>query len=262
MRIFLGKIYFTLKRHAAWQSGSYRFGRIQPNPLSHTVFTHSTPMLRKLKNVDMAMQYNKITNLKIACEKISGVVLYPGETFSYWRMIGKPSKRKGYQNGMVLHNGTFHAGVGGGLCQLSNLIYWITLHTPLTVVERHRHSYDVFPDSNRTQPFASGATCFYNYIDLMIRNDTEEAFQLVLDVGSSDLQGAWKTPEPVMYQYEVYEKNHSMQLEYWGGYSRHNALFRKKYDQDGNTIEDEFIVENHAYMMYSPLIDAGAVSKP
>ena len=45
---------------------------------------------------------------------------------------------------------------GGGLCQLSNLIYWMTLHTPLTITERYRHSYDVFPDSNRTQPFGSG----------------------------------------------------------------------------------------------------------
>ena len=72
--------------------------------------------------------------------------------------------------GMVLHNGGFKPGVGGGLCQLSNLIYWMTLHTPLTVVERWRHSYDVFPDAERTQPFGSGATVAYNHIDLQIRN--------------------------------------------------------------------------------------------
>lgn len=44
----------------------------------------------------------------------------------------------------------------------------MALHTPLTVTERHRHGYDVFPDAERTIPFGSGATCFYNYGDLMI----------------------------------------------------------------------------------------------
>ena len=61
--------------------------------------------------------------------------------------------------GMILRNGRVASGVGGGLCQMTNLLYWMTLHTPLTVTERWRHGYDVFPDSNRTQPFGSGATC-------------------------------------------------------------------------------------------------------
>lgn len=63
---------------------------------------------------------------------------------------------------MILYCGRVGTGVGGGLCQLSNLIYWMTIHTPLTIVERYKHSYDVFPDSNRTQPFSSVATCVNN----------------------------------------------------------------------------------------------------
>ena len=57
---------------------------------------------------------------------------------------------------MVLFLGQIGGDIGGGLCQLSNLIFWMTLHTPLTVTERYRHSHDVFPDANRTQPFGSG----------------------------------------------------------------------------------------------------------
>ena len=57
---------------------------------------------------------------------------------------------------------------------MTNLIYWMTIHTELTIVERWRHGFDVFPDAGRTQPFASGATCAYNYIDLQIRNDTDQ----------------------------------------------------------------------------------------
>jgi vancomycin resistance protein VanW len=94
------------------------------------VFSHKTPLLRQLKDVDMWMQYNKITNLKIAAKKINGIIIHPNEVFSYWKLIGKPTKRKGYVDGMVLHNGTFSAGTGGGLCQMSNLIFWITIQQP------------------------------------------------------------------------------------------------------------------------------------
>lgn len=50
----------------------------------------------------------------------------------------------------MLFLGRIGSDVGGGLCQLSNLIFWMTFHTPLTVTERYRHSHDVFPDANRT----------------------------------------------------------------------------------------------------------------
>ena len=97
--------------------------------------SHQTPLLRQLKDVDMVLQYNKITNLKLAVNKLDGMVLRPGEVLSYWMCIGRTTKRKGYLEGMILQSGTFRAGVGGGLCQLSNLIYWMTLHTLLTVLE-------------------------------------------------------------------------------------------------------------------------------
>lgn len=69
---------------------------------------------------------------------------------------------------MVLINGKMKADYGGGLCQLSNFIYWMTLHSELTIVERSRHQYDVFPDSNRTIPFGSGATIAYNFVLIAI----------------------------------------------------------------------------------------------
>lgn len=120
----------------------------EPSILPIEVNRHQTPLIRQLKNVDMWMQTNKVIDLKLALQKVNGIVIQPGETFSYWKLIGRPSRRKGYVEGMVLFYGSFRSGIGGGLCQLSNLIYWITLHTPLEVTERHRHSYDVFPDSN------------------------------------------------------------------------------------------------------------------
>lgn len=254
LRLKLGKIYHTFKRRIYWIFGPETYAKTSETILEHICFSHQTPLMRKLRGVDMYLQKNKVENLKLAAPKIDKITLRPGETFSYWKTIGNPSKRKGYLKGMVLRNGGFYAGTGGGLCQLSNLIYWMTIHTPLTVTERHRHSYDVFPDSNRTQPFGSGATCFYNYGDLMIKNDTEHSFQLRVEVGDAHLKGMWASDSPMEYAYEVYEKDHIITREYWGGYGRHNSIYRRKLDKRGNVMSDEFVVENHAIMMYQPFL--------
>ena len=256
-RLYLGKKYFTLKRHILWRFSGYNFAHKTNDELPYEYSSHKTPLFRVLKDVDMYLQTNKVANLKIAVPKIHKVTIKPNQVFSYWKMIGKPTKQKGYQKGMILKNGEVTVGTGGGLCQLSNLIYWITIHTPLTVIERHRHGYDVFPDSNRTQPFGSGATCFYNYGDLMIGNNTGFTFQLILEITDTELIGAWMCDSPPIFKYTVYEKEHRMQSEYWGGYTRHNLIHRKKYNLDDDLLDDEFVVENHAIMMYAPFITSG-----
>lgn len=255
LRLLAGKSYYTLSRYMLWYFGRLKFARKQSSQyLKYVYFSHSTPLLRKLKDVEMQYQYNKIINLKIAVDKLDGIFLRPGEVLSYWKLIGKPAARKGYVPGMVLYYGTYRMGIGGGLCQLSNLIYWMTLHTPLTVIERYRHSYDVFPDSERIQPFGSGATCVYPYRDLMIRNDTDQDFQLHVQVGQSCLEGSWLTNRLPDYRYEITEKSHQFKGEYWGGFSRHNEIYRKKYTIAGDFINEEYITENHAIMMYSPFL--------
>lgn len=256
LRMRMGKTYFIWRRYFQWIfNKSIRYATtIRETLLSYTVTVHKTPLYRQLRNVDMWLQKNKVNNLKLAAAKINGLVLGPGETFSFWRLVGKPTKAKGFLEGMVLTNGKFMPGVGGGLCQLSNLIYWMTLYTPLTVTERWRHNYDVFPDAARTQPFGSGATIAYNYVDLQIRNDTQKQYQLSVLVGDSYLEGKWRCEEPCPYRYEVYESEHLITQEWWGGYMRHNVIKRKVFDINSNEIDDEFITENHAIMMYQPML--------
>lgn len=156
---------------------------------------------------------------------------------------------------MILFQGAFHAGIGGGLCQLSNLVYWMTIHTPLTVVERYRHSYDVFPDSNRILPFGSGATCVYNYRDLMLKNGTNLPIQLRVWLTDTMLCGCFNTMVEPMETYEVYEKEHHIKKELFGKYSRHNVICRKVLDLAGGEVSHEYITENHALMMYEPFIE-------
>lgn len=169
LRLRLGATWFSIRRYVLWMSDRYDWAcQRQKNSLPCLHMAHCTPLVRKLSDVEIVYQRNKVTNLGLAVDRLDGLVIQPGGVFSYWKLIGRPTYRKGYLDGMILRGGRVGYGCGGGLCQLSNLIFWMTLHTPLEVIERHRHGYDVFPDSNRTQPFGSGATCFYPYGDLMI----------------------------------------------------------------------------------------------
>jgi vancomycin resistance protein VanW len=205
----------------------------------------------------MWMQHNKIHNLQLAIRELDGVILKPAKALSYWKQIGNPTKRKGYLPGMILNRGNVTAGTGGGLCQLSNLIFWMTIHTPLTVTERWRHGYDVFPDANRTQPFGSGATCYYPFLDLVINNPTAQFFQLHLRIEENVLIGEWRSNQPVHATYRIEERGHQITHTSWGAYIRSNRLIRIK-EGDGEETE---IAHNEAIMMYEPLLHDGGPGK-
>ena len=89
----------------------------------------------------------------------------------------------------------------------------------------------------------------------MIQNDTNHVYQLNIHLNEDDLIGRWMSNTRAEVKYEVYEKEHIMKPEYWGGYTRHNLIRRKKYDLSDNMIDDEYVVENHAIMMYAPFLE-------
>ena len=202
----------------------------------------------------MYLQHNKVTNLRLAIERIDGVLIRPGETFSIWRMVGRPTAAKGYLEGLVLSNGKIEKGIGGGLCQLGNLLYWMALHSPFTVAERYRHGYDVFPDLNRSIPFACGATLAYNYIDLQLRNDTRDTFQIRLWLDDEHLNGEILSSREPEWRCEVYETDHLIKLQPWGGYTRHNRIWRRQTSLIDGMMSESLVTENHAIMMYNPLL--------
>ena len=255
LRKKLGKEYFCLRQKVDWIKGPEKFSReIDLKQLPNTIITHQSLLLRRLKDVEMYLQHNKIVNLRLAIDKINGVIIQPGQSFSLWKMVGRPSKSRGFLVGMTLSNGEVTSGIGGGLCQLGNLIYWMALHSPLLVTKRWRHSYDVFPDVNRKLPFGSGATLSYNYIDLQLRNETQMPIQINLNLSDTYLQGSICSTYPLHLGYEVFERNHKFELQWWGGYTRHNEIWRKVTNLITSDINEELITQNHAIMMYNPLL--------
>ena len=96
----------------------------------------SRVLLRKLHGVDIRLQKNKIVNLKIAAEKIDGIIINPGEEFSFWSLVGNTTKRKGYLEGLMISSGKLTRGIGGGLCQLHIKILIIVLRIQLITLFR------------------------------------------------------------------------------------------------------------------------------
>lgn len=255
LRKYLGKEYFIFKRKLHWWKNSSKYAAIlDAEKQPYSLIKHRSLLLRPLKDVDMYLQYNKITNLRLAIDKINGVIIRPGQVFSIWRLVGRPSKSKGYLEGLALHNGKISTDIGGGLCQLGNLLYWISLHSDLDITQRWRHSFDVFPDINRKIPFACGATLSYNYIDLELTNNTENTYQINLWLDNDYLNGELLCDQKPNCKFEVFETDHMIKQQWWGGYTRHNKIWKRKTDLNDNSVTEIMVTENHAIMMYNPLL--------
>lgn len=253
LRQIFGKEFYILKRKFNWSFSNTKWSVVRNNEFfENSLFLHKSLILRPLKDVDMYLQENKRVNLSLAISHIDGIIIKPGETFSIWKLVGRPTRRKGYLTGLVLDQGKISKDTGGGLCQLGNLLFWIFAHSPLTITERYRHGFDVFPDINRKVPFGAGATLSYNYIDLQVRNDTSFIFQLNLWLDQTHLNGQLFSSERVKSKYEVEERNHIMKQQFWGGYSRHNQIIQ--IEETEGIKNQKLLVENHALMMYNPFL--------
>lgn len=221
--------------------------------LPNIVARHQSLLRRKLGDSEPRLQEQKIQNLRQAVARLDGLVIPPGKIFSLWKVLGRPSSAKGYVNGMLLSNGQVVEGLGGGLCQLSNFLYWLFLHAPCATVERYHHSMDVFPDSGRTLPFGSGATILYNFIDLKMRNMSSESLQLKLWLTDNHLKGQLLAPRPLREKFHVYEKNHAF-IKRGKAYYRYNEIYRD-IKIEGKKVATEKITVNFAPVLY-PVDDA------
>lgn len=117
-----------------------------------------------------AFHHNKIHNLKVVGDKINHLVIRPGEVFSFWKMIGKPSKKNNFKEGRNLINNAISSDFGGGICQFSSILYHLALQSGLKILERYPHSMDIYKEEERFTPLGSDCTVVYGYKDLRIQN--------------------------------------------------------------------------------------------
>jgi vancomycin resistance protein VanW len=243
-----------LRRYGDWYFDNKKYTKQRTNQkLAFRIKKHQSVLLKKLGESDMQLQLNKVTNLRIAIKNIDGILVKPGETFSFCKLVGLPTKNKGYLPGMELTFGEARAGIGGGICQISNLIHWLVIHSPLTVTERYHHSFDPFPDDGRVLPFGSGATIFYNYRDYQFTNHTNHTFQINLWLTDKCLDGELRIDEELDYAYHVIEKNHQF-LKIDEQFYRKNEIWRNKIlkFKGGEIVNTELITKNFARVTYTP----------
>ena len=215
------------------------------------LYSHSSLIRRVLGNVDLQLQENKAINLAIAAPKVDKIVIRPGETFSFWQLVGSPSERNGYKTGLTIKGGKPSKDTGGGMCQFTNLIHWMVLHSPLDIVEHHHHDgVDLFPDFGRVVPFGTGTSILYNYKDYRFKNNTDQHFQLIVYTTDEYLCGELRTTHPLENSYHIKAEDEYFSREN-GVVYRNGRIFRSVVDKEsGNVVERKLIKTNHAEVMY------------
>lgn len=123
----------------------------------HSLFYHSIP--------------SRIHNVALGATRVNGVLVAPGETFSFNKALGDVSAFTGYQQAYVIQNGKTVLGDGGGICQVSTTFFRAVLNAGLPVVERHAHAYRVGYYEEDSPP-GIDATIFVPSVDLKFKNDT------------------------------------------------------------------------------------------
>lgn len=224
----------------------------QQQPLPVVICKHNSLIRRQLGNTQMQLQENKAVNLAISAPKVNGVLIRPGEIFSFWHLVGNTTASKGYKEGVIISKAQVKAGVGGGMCQFTNLIHWLILHTPLTVVEHHHHDgMDLFPDFNRQVPFGTGTSIVYNYLDYRFKNETDMTYQLLVHVTDTHLCGELRACDDLPVKYHIKSENEHF-VRVGDDVYRRGQVYRICIDKaTGNELSREMIRDNNARVMYN-----------
>lgn len=235
-----------------WRDGRKFAKKKNKENLDYIWKSDTKVLLRKLPGVDMKLQENKVVNLQLACNKIDGIIVNPGEEFSFYNTVGTTTKRKGYLEGLVISNGKMRTGIGGGLCQMANMIHWLVLHTPLEVTEKHHHSDALFPDVNRRVPFGTGTSICYKALDYRFKNTTKYPVQIRVWLDDTMLNGEIRSTVPLKQKYKISEEDNHYARNQRGEFYRYSKVYRTIIDKETKQeIKKELILNNESKVMYN-----------
>ncbi len=129
---------------------------------------------------------NRRWNMELAIDHISGLVLQPGEIFSFWDHVPQPTIGNGFRAGPMLIRGKLQTDVGGGLCQISTTLFGAFLQANCELLEHHNHSIDAH-GSDRFFVLGQDAAVAYGYKDLIVRNHHPVPLQVRLNLATNPM---------------------------------------------------------------------------
>lgn len=176
---------------------------IQKELLPYELFSAENGLFNAKMSFNRSLQENKVFNSKLAAKTLNGLLIKPGETFSFWQVVRYADKHTPYKDGSVVRNGKLGVAYGGGLCQLSNLLFWVLLHSPLIVVERRTHIVKDFPTLRNKEPEGVDATISEGWIDLKMKNETDITFQISIAFDSENIAVSLFTDKAMTSIYEI-----------------------------------------------------------
>lgn len=207
---------------------------------------------------------NRIYNINLASSRLNGILIKPGDTFSFNKTIGDVSSLTGYKQAYVIQNGRTVLGDGGGVCQVSTTFFRAVLNTGLPIVERNQHAYRVAYYEQDSGPGIDAAIYTPN-IDLRFKNDTgnhilvqtiidnEEQRLTFMFYGTSDGRTSELTtpvilsqspaPEPKYEDDPNLPKGQVKQVDFAAAGA--NVFFTRTVTRDGKTIISEKIASNY-----------------
>ena len=140
---------------------------------------------------------NRVKNLELAGRKVNGTILYPGEEFSYNKVVGKRTVANGFKEAHVFAGGKVVDGLGGGICQVSTTLYNTVLMSDLKVTERKAHMMH----TGYNEP-GKDATVVYGSIDFRFVNNRKTPIKISMEVKNgvvtSTIYGLKMENEPII----------------------------------------------------------------
>jgi len=223
---------------------------IQEAFFPHKLFSANSGLYNANTGFDMVYQENKVFNLKLAAKTLNGLLIKPGETFSLCKAIRYADKFTPYKNGLTVTNGVLGTAQGGGLCQMSNLLFWVFLHSPLAIVERHTHKVKDFPALRNTEPEGVDATISEGWLDLKVKNETDITFQIGIAFNNANIEGCLFTDKLLPSVYEIEGKGLFYFRENGTVYQK-IFIYRREIDIDtGKPLSDSLLYENSCVIGY------------
>jgi len=256
IRKFQRKVFFYTKMKM--DSNKYAT-KISNDTLKYKIFTTKEKMINHKSGYDIKYQINKVDNLKLVASTMSKVIIKPNETFSFWILAKNAEKNGKYKEGLAMVNNKIVPVEGGGICQISNLLFWVFLHAPLTIVERHPHSAETIPHVKGNIPEGVDATIAEGWLDLKVKNETQENFQLLIEFDNEFIYGTILSDsfQDVIYTVKSenlrYTKENQKIYRYNEIYKIGHSFFKK------NLVSRELVLKNKYEIRYDIESDIGII---